>query len=378
MLLKKAIVSVTNDLSNDQRVNRICTTLNDMGFEVLLIGRQQKKSAPLQHRVYKCKRMNLFFEQGLLFYLAFNVCLFFKLLFTKTTLLYSNDLDTLLANYLASKIKRVPLVYDSHEIYCEVPELQHRKLKKQIWQWLEKLIIPKLKYCITVNQSIANYFENLYKVKFTVVRNVPMQHKQTVIPTREALNLPLDKKIVILQGTGINIDRGSEELVEAFQYLKNEPIVLLIIGKGDVIPHLKAQVKQLHLEEAVIFYNTLPADTLYQYTCNADLGISIDKNTNLNYQFSLPNKIFDYINAGIPVLTSKLPELQKTVDTYNIGTYIENHNPKHIAQQILAILKSSDYNLYKQNTKHAQAKNNWDIEKLKLIGLINQVQKLIN
>lgn len=370
---KKVIVSVINDLVTDQRVARTCSVLFALNYKVLLIGREQKSSRPVGKRDYDHKRMRLLFEQGPQFYLFFNLRLFFVLLFTKADLLVANDLDTLLPNYLISKIKGIPLIFDSHEIFCEVPELQTNQTKKRIWEKLEYWIVPKLKYCITVNQSIADYFTTKYDVPFIFVRNIPDYSKKENLKSRPDLNLPVGKKIVILQGAGINVQRGAEELVESFKYL-DETHLLLIVGSGDVIHQLKEIVIKFSLQNKVKFIDKIPSSELRHYTSNSNLGVTIDKDSNPNYHFSLPNKVFDYMHAGIPILASRLPEIEKIVNGYNIGTFIENHDPQHIAQQIKSFLYSDDYLIYKSNTVIASIENNWQIEKQKLIKLINEIR----
>jgi glycosyltransferase involved in cell wall biosynthesis len=369
---KKIIVSVINDLVTDQRVARTCSVLQELNYDVLLVGRELKNSQPLQKRDYDCKRMKLLFEQGPQFYLFFNIRLFFILLFTKTDVLLANDLDTLLPNYLVSKIKGVKLIYDSHEIFCEVPELQANSGKRRIWEKLESWIVPKLKYCITVNQSIADYFNDKYKVPFIFVRNIPNYTNIENLKSRADLNLPMGKKIVILQGAGINVHRGAEELVEAFQYL-DETYLLLIIGSGDVIQQLKESVFKLHLQNKVKFIDKIPASELRHYTSNSNLGVTIDKDSNMNYHFSLPNKVFDYMHAGIPILATKLPEIENLINKYHIGVFIENHDPQHIAKQINDFLNSTEYFEYKSNTVIASIENNWQTEKQKLIKLLDQL-----
>lgn len=370
MQKKKVIVSVINDLVTDQRVARTCSVLLECNYDVLLVGRVKSDSKPLEQRAYQCKRMKLFFEQGVLFYAFFNLRLFFVLLFTKADLLFANDLDTLLPNYLVSKIKGIRLIYDSHEIFCEVPELQANPSKKRIWEKLEKWIVPQLKQSITVNESIANYFTSKYKTPFVFIRNIPNYQNVEIVKSREELNLPLNKHIVILQGAGINVQRGAEELVEAFQFL-DDSFVLLIIGGGDVIEHLKQNVNNFKIINKVIFIDKIPASELRQYTMNANLGVTIDKDSNMNYHFSLPNKVFDYMHAGIPILASKLPEIENIINKYKIGIFIDAHNPQHIANKINEIINDPDYPNYKTNTKLASLENNWLNEKQKLIKLIN-------
>ena len=173
----RVVVSVINDLSSDQRVDRTCTTLLEMGYEVLLVGRKLRGSVSLTPRAYKTTRMNLLFEKGALFYAEYNLRLFLLLLFTKYDILHANDLDTLLANRLAQRFKGVKLVYDSHEYFTEVPELAEGSFAKRMWLKIERAILPKLKNVLTVNQSIADIYKRLYGIDLKVVRNLPIAGK---------------------------------------------------------------------------------------------------------------------------------------------------------------------------------------------------------
>ncbi len=368
----KAIVSVINDLVTDRRVHKTCMLLTEQGYDVTLVGRVLKNSLALDKRLYETHRMKLWLEKGVAFYAEFTIRLFFFLLKNKESLLVANDLDTLLPNYYFSKRRKIALVYDSHEIFCEVPELQETPLKKKIWESVEKSIVPKLKYCITVNQSIANWFNQKYKTDFKVVRNIPDKIVVDKIKTRQELNLPTDKKIILLQGAGINIQRGAEEAVEAMQYIENA--ILLIIGSGDAIENLKLIIKDFKLEEKVKMLPKMKPEELYQYTCNADIGLSLDKATNLNYQLSLPNKLFDYTIAGVPVLASPLTEIKFFIEKYKVGLCIENHNAKHIADKMNFMLTSPDYNVWKANTQIAAQENNWENEKKVWVDMINKIK----
>ncbi len=371
--MKKVIVSVINDLSTDQRVHKVCNTLHTMGYEVLLVGRKQRASLPLSPRRYKVKRMSLFFEKGILFYASYQLRLFLLLLFKKPDILVSNDLDTLLPNYLISKLKRTFLVYDTHELFCEVPELQHQPVKRGIWKFIERKIFPKLKYVFTVNDSIAAIYREEYAVDIAVVRNVPLLVKQTsfVKKTKNDLGIPEDKKIIILQGAGINVNRGAEEAVEAMQYVDNA--VLLIIGSGDVIHLLKKLTVDLHLSHKVLFIGKIPFQQLSQYTQHADLGLTLDKGTNLNYKYSLPNKLFDYIHAGVPVLSSDLVEIKKIITTYDIGDCVDRHEPEHIGKKISTMLhEETILQVWKKNTKIAAENLNWEKEEQQLIAVYKQ------
>lgn len=366
--MKRAIVSVINDLSTDVRVDKICKTLIKCGYEVTLVGREKKDSNSLSERTYKTHRMKLLFEREAIFYAEFNLRLFLYLLFKPSNLLYSNDLDTLLPNFIISRLKKTPLVYDSHEYFTGVPELENNNFAKKFWIFIEKTIFPKLNHIFTVNSSIASLYKQLYNKDVKVLRNVPLKSGFIREKKRNELNLPENKKIIILQGAGINIDRGVEELIEAMKYIENT--ILLIIGGGDVIESLKAMVFEFHLNEKIMFINKLPYNEMMQYTANSDLGLTLDKNTNINYIYSLPNKLFDYILAGIPVLASNLPEVRKIVEEYKIGEIVESHNPIEIAIKINNLLNDKDkLNYYASNTILASQELCWENEENELINV---------
>lgn len=373
MQKKKIIISVTNDLSTDQRVKKVCGTLYAMNYDILLIGRKRHTSLKLK-RPYQTKRMRLVFNKGALFYAEFNIRLFILLVFSKVDIYHANDLDTLLANYLAAIIRRKPIVYDSHEYFTGVPEIQNKKLVKKVWQTIEQFIFPKLKHIITVNQSIAQLFKDEYNKDLRILRNVPNKVETLKLKSKSELNIVEDKDIIITQGAGININRGIEELVEAMQYLNN--VCLIIIGDGDVIPQLKKRVLELKLENSIIFKGRMPYHEMMQYTQHAKLGITIDKDTNTNYKYSLPNKLFDFIHAGIPILASKIIEVEKIIKNYQIGLFINNHEPTHIANQIKYALDNKELmSEWKSNTHHASKELNWEIEENTLKDLYKKIEE---
>lgn len=371
MKKKKIIVSVTNDLTYDQRVHKVCLSLLDMGFDVLLIGRILPNSKELK-MPYSVKRFKLLFNNGFLFYAAYNIRLFLFLLFKKVDILHSNDLDTLFANWLISKIRRKKIVYDSHEYFTGVPEIQQRPLVKKTWEKIEQLIFPKLQNVFTVNQSIANIYKEKYKVEVKVLRNLPLKEKIKRTQSKESLNLPSNKNIIILQGAGINIDRGAEELLEAVAI--SEDLFLCIVGSGDVIDFLMKRSESLDLIDKVLFTGKLNYQEMMQYTMNSDLGVSLDKDTNINYRLSLPNKIFDYVKAGIPVVCSNLIEVSNVVNQFQIGLISPSHNPKDILNTINELLENNNQNQYLPNLNNALEELNWENEVKVLINTYSEIE----
>ncbi|MCB0769930.1 MAG: glycosyltransferase, partial [Flavobacteriales bacterium] len=302
------------------------------GYEVLLVGRMLPGSPALE-RPYRFKRMRLIFSKGAMFYAEYNLRLFILLMFSKCDLILANDLDSLLAAHLGRRGRK--LVYDSHEYFTEVPELVGRPARK-VWLAIERWIFPKLEHVITVNDSIADAYRDRYGKRPAVVRNIPMPRDLGPKPSRADLDLPTDRTILIMQGSGINVQRGAEETVLAMKELPG--CLLLLVGGGDAWPVLQRMVKEHELGDRVRMIPRMPYEAMMQYTRNADLGLSLDKDTNLNYRYSLPNKLFDYFRAGIPVLVTDLPEVAGIVRRFDAGVVLPAPEPGKIVAAVRTLV----------------------------------------
>ncbi len=362
--MKRVVLTVTNDVFTDQRVNKMAQTLKDMGFDPLIIGVIRNGSLPFSPPWATVKRIPLIFQKGFLFYAGFNLKLFVVLLFAKADLIIANDLDTLLAAHLAAKIRRKPLIYDTHEYFTGSPEVAGRPFRLWFWSSLENILFPKQDTIITVNQSIAQAYEKKFRKSLLVVRNMPRYRLPDLSRTRKDLGLPEAKHIILLQGSGINTDRGTEELIYAMRPEYGiDNALLLIIGGGNVTERIKKQVTLENLNDRVWFLPKMHYENLIQYTSHATIGVSLDKPTSLNYLLSLPNKLFDYIMAGTPVLASNLPEVRHVVEKYKVGKIAQNHNPAHFAQCIKEMLADSEQlRSWHLNCLKAAKELNWETE----------------
>lgn len=361
---------MSNDGFTDQRIRKQCDSFSAAGYDTVLFCKKLNPGNIAQQPV-KTHRLNLKFQKGFLFYAALNIRLFFALLFSKSDLFWANDLDTLPANYLASVFRKKPLIYDSHEYFTEVPEVQNRPFVKSVWKYFEKKCIRRASMVITVSESIAKLLEAQYNLSHVqIVRNVPQSDFFPQPYTKTEIGIDASKFLIVLQGAGINVDRGAEELVAAMQYL--DDCVLLIIGMGDAIPHIKKEVEKLKLKAKVVFIGKLAYREMMRYTATADLGVSIDKDTNINYRYSLPNKLFDYARAGIPVLVSDLVEVRKIIDTYENGEFIYSHEPADIARSISG-LRQNESHLRKYRTGAIRLNNelNWENEFKPVVEWVN-------
>ncbi len=356
---KKIVVSVSSDLSTDQRVQKICDTLERNNFEVLLLGRKLSDSPKYLNKSYVSKRFNLWFNRSALFYANLNIRLFFKLLFTKLDVLYANDLDVLPANYLASKIKGVPLIYDSHEYFTEVPELVNRPSVQQIWKRIERAIVPKLTHCITVTTQIAETYTKLYGVDFKVMRNFPVHIEHQIS----------EKENVILYQGALNVGRGLEELITAMPGVSSE---LWIAGGGDIEQELKTFVNDSGLNGKVKFLGRLEPLELNGYTLKAKIGVSLEHKLGLNYTYALPNKIFDYLLCQTPVLYADLVEVKKLLNGKQVGEELKSYKPEILAKQLNEMLNSTNYKTWQLNCEKLSKKLTWQEEEKVLLTMLQE------
>jgi len=360
---KSIILSVTNDLVTDQRVHKVASSLHEEGFKVTVVGRELKNSLQID-RDYKTKRFRLFFNSKVWFYAEYNLRLFFYLLFHKADLYISNDLDTLLPNFLVSKLKKKSLIYDSHELFCEVPELNERKFQKSVWKKLEEFLLPKSLYNITVCKSISDEYKKQYGSNFEVVRNVPLRKLPCKITEK-------DEVILIYQGA-LNKDRGIELMIESMKFMPDYK--LWIVGSGDLDDELVSLASDVGVKSNVKFLGRKNFEELTEVTCKATLGLSLERDTSASYHFALPNKLFDYIQAEIPVVVSDLPEMKRIVKDFHVGEVFEGRTAEELSILIVNLIKDKPrYNSFVLNSKKASQELIWEKEKKVYISMIEKV-----
>jgi glycosyltransferase involved in cell wall biosynthesis len=250
------------------------------------------------------------------------------------------------------------LIYDSHEWFTEAEGLTGRHGVRRFWLSIESWILPKLKFAITVNDSIAAAYKELYGVDMRVMRNVPLRKQNTPQRDRSKWPFPAEHQWIILQGAYIDPDRGAEEAVDAMKYLEN--VHLIIAGSGRALEMLKQSADK----KKVSFVSKLPYEELLQLTACCDLGLSLDKPIHKNYLYSLPNKIFDYASVQVPVLVSPLPEIQKLLQQYPMGDFIQTWDPHALAKDFKNAITSERYEEWKENGMRLNQEVCWENESL--------------
>ena len=365
--MKRLLFTVTNDLNFDQRMIRICSTLEKEGYEVTLVGRKKKDSQVLQNQSFTQKRFRLFFQKGILFYAEFNLRLFFWLIFKRADLICLIDLDTLPAGLFAGRLSGKKVVYDAHEYFTEVPEVVERPRVQKVWSWVANFCIPKVDGAYTVGGELAQIFEKKYNQKFEVIRNVPYPQTNSWHDSIVVRRIPegAPKKFTILYQGALNDGRGLEEMIEAMSDLPD--CELWLAGEGDLSTHLRELTNRFAVADRVKFWGWVLPNDLKSLTLNADLGINLLKNKGLNYYYSLANKAFDYVQAEKPAIHMQFPEYQSLNREFEIGTLIPDLNPKTIRKAILDLKNDSKrYADLKANCAKAKKVWNWEKESIKL------------
>lgn len=363
---KKTIVfAVTNDLSYDQRMIRICNSLSINGFNIILIGRNKKSSIPLIKKSFQQHRFNLLFPKGKFFYLEYNFRLFWYLLWHRFDLIGSVDLDTLLPCFLVAKLKGKPLVFDAHEYFTEVPEVIRRPMTKKIWETLGNWIIPRLKYAYTVSASLQDLFSKKYGIPFGLVRNIAQSQEVEFMA-----EIP-EQKIILYQGV-LNEGRGLEAMIEAMEEI-NEA-VLWLAGEGDLSQKLRQQVLDLGLQKRIQFLGYLPPNELRKITRQATIGINLIENRGLSYYYSLANKTFDYLQAGLPAIHADFPEYRKINKELEIAVLVENLEVSTLVKAVNQLLSNEVfYQRLKQNCEKGKDIFNWEKEEVKLLDFYKKM-----
>lgn len=355
---KTVLAAVINDVSTDQRLHRTCNYLTEKGFAITAYGRDLPETFSVK-RSYKIIHKKHWFNSTFLFYIEYNLRLFLFILFNKKyNYILSNDLDTLSACFMAGKIKKSELVFDSHEYFTETPEVQGRVFIQNCWKLLERYLIPRLKKAYTVSPKIAESYFKKYKIKFAVIRNVPILKNKELVDC--PVSFPTQNKIMLYQGK-LTKNRGLKAVIESLKYLKK--IDLVVIGHGKEEQNLKNFVKQQKMNKRVHFLGRIGYEKLHNYTKQADLGILLEEPVGESFQYSLPNKLFDYIHSELPFIAYPLTEVEKIVNKYRVGVLVDNHNPNHIAEKIETLLANRDLlKKIKANQKQAKEELCWEKE----------------
>ncbi|SHJ29209.1 Glycosyltransferase involved in cell wall bisynthesis [Hymenobacter daecheongensis DSM 21074] len=363
------LFTVTTDLNYDQRMQRICGSLAAHGYPVLLVGREWPTSRPLTPQSYRQHRLRCYFTKGKLFYLEFSLRLFFYLLTQKASLWCAIDLDTALPVWLRACLAGQPFVYDAHELFTEVPEVVARPGIRRVWLAIERLIVPRAARAYTVGPALARVFEQRYGRPFSVIRNISRLEEQELPPAPAAAP---PGGYILYQGA-LNAGRGLEALLEAMPQVAGR---LVICGEGDLSAALRERAVALGLLATgqVEFRGFVLPAALREVTRHAAVGIMLLENQGLSYYYSLANKFFDYLHAGIPQLIVDFPEYRVLNDQYDVAEVVAL-TPEALAAALNRLLRDEParYHQLAQNCRRARRELSWQHEEKQLLALYGEL-----
>ncbi|MBF9236537.1 glycosyltransferase [Hymenobacter sp. BT683] len=360
----RLLFAVTTDLCFDQRMQRICGSLAAAGYRVQLVGWERPASPPLTPQPYAQHRLRGWFQRGKLFYLEYNLRLFFYLLGQRAAAWCACDLDTALPVWLRARLGGQPLVYDAHELFTEVPEVAARPAVQRIWRWVEGFIVPRARLAYTVGPALARVFEQRYGRPFAVVRNVSRLRAEAPQPVAGP-----PTGYILYQGA-LNVGRGLENLLAAMPQVAGR---LVICGEGDCSAALRAQAEQLGLlgSGQVEFRGFVLPEALREVTRHAAVGIMLLENIGLSYYYSLANKFFDYVHAGIPQVLIDFPEYRALNDQFDVAELVADLHPDTLATALNRLLRDEParYQHLTANCRRAAPQLSWQHEERELLRL---------
>ena len=349
-------------MHQDQRLQRICTSLSNAGYTVNIVGVKRRQDQ-YQSNGYNSVSLNVLFKTGALFYFEINIRFFSYLLFKKLDGVVANDLDTLLAAKLITLIRFKKLFIDLHEYYTEVPELSGKLLKKLLWTLVGRFGITKSSNNYTVNNSLNQILSNKYKAKFETIYNYPT--------TKKVADNDVKLKTLNLVYVGVvNKGRGIKETIQAIKNLSE--VKLTIIGEGDEYLELINFIKSKDLNDKVKFLGFIDSHLIHSELQNYDIGINILDSASLNYYYSSANKYFDYIMAGLPTISMKFPEYEFLNKMHETSLLLDSININAIKVAI-EDLQSNDIlrTKLRENCLKAKSEYNWESQETKLLEIFN-------
>ncbi|MFH1569450.1 MAG: glycosyltransferase family 4 protein [Gemmatimonadota bacterium] len=328
---------VFGDLRSDFRVYREAAALRSAGWEVSLVAGARRTDLPPQWDGFRLHLLPVPATTSLRrAYPRFWRWAHRQLSELPTDVIHAHDLDALWPAAAAARDLGVPLVYDSHELWVEQSSLVSRPLVRGFWSVLERRLIRRARRVVAVSPAIARQLEQRYGLAaVTVLRNVPPQRPRVASQRlRQALGLPAAEPLFLYQG-GFLTDNGLPQQVAAMARVEGAHLVLL--GDGPTEPALRAQVDAARLGSRVHFLPRVPFAELHEYTCSADVGLCLIRPAGRSFYWSLPNKLFEYLMAGLPVLGGDTPEIRAVLEATGAGLTVDAADPNAIARAFIAL-----------------------------------------
>lgn len=337
---KNKLLFITIDpIEYRRRVLNQMTVAREYGFEVSVIsigerGKRYKNAEDFFHE----KRIFVRFQGGPLKFIEFNLKLFWSILWNRYDIIHLRGLWVLPAVMMRQIIRHSHLIYDAHEYFAGLEIFHNRPLRKQLWLLVEKLSIPHINTLITVSEPLGDLYRNRYpKLKrILILKNMPSS--RDIQPfDRSKFDSSKKRYKLIFHGYFLK-GRALIQTIMAITLLQDILLEVILIGQGPLKGKLEHLVEQYRLQNMVRFHPFLKPDQLLPVIAQADIGLSLVEDNCLSQRYALPNKFFDLVSAGVPVLASNIHTLKFYMDKYDLGLTVDPQNINEISEAIRTML----------------------------------------
>lgn len=364
---KIAWISFLGNPLLDSRIVNLIVSLKESGYTSRItsfdIYTEDFKDVKGDVTIFRLERK----KPSFLFYFNFAKILCSELRKSNADIYFAEDIYTLPFVAFYAKMKKGKLIYNSRELYAFLGGHSKKKYLSFLLKTLERILIKKCDLVLTTGEMDTQFLEQMYSISNVVtIRNIPAYHApDKVIDIRKELSIPDDKVLLLYQGVLLN-GRGIPKIFQAMAKLKDT--ALLILGDGEQRDNFKNLASSLGIADRVYFYGMVKNDELINYTAAGDIGLALIENISMSYYYALPNKLFEYIMAGLPVISCNLPQMKKIVDDYKAGICVDTENGDEITGAIEKMIKDKDSIIqFRKNCLEAAKELNWqkEFEKLK-------------
>ncbi|UCE66077.1 MAG: glycosyltransferase [Candidatus Zixiibacteriota bacterium] len=369
----KVVYLILNSLEFDSRARLEIDVIGGMGHDVEIICTVGAKPNNYNgHPIHRVRQYT--WPTRKIRFLQFNLLAGLMGARIKADIYHAVDLDVLSGAYRAARKAGGKLIYEARELYTELEPLQGRNTLKAIWRGLEKQLIGKANKVITINESIAEELCKRYGIeKPAIIRNAAMLISNLKpVDLHRKFNIPENYKIILYQGVLRN-GQGLLYQMEIMKYLNNT--VMIFLGRGPIEDEIGKRSAEYGIKDKVILAGRVSPDELLNYTVSADAGLLLMEDAALNNRLALPQKLFQYLVAGIPQIVSPMPEISRFAKNEDTGIVIPLGRPREAAEEISRFLNDKRrYDEVKENCRISARKNNWENESEKLIQIYRELE----
>ncbi|GAB4371593.1 MAG: glycosyltransferase [Calditrichia bacterium] len=372
-MFKKIIHTTISPCDNERRIFNEALTAARNGYQVQILALKTPDVPPVSlMETVEIQRLTIrFWQKGALKFLCFNQKLFWHLLRSDFSLLHAHDLWVLPASAIASILKRKPLIYDAHEFYRGLKIFREKKISALIWKMAEWLFIRRAGKILVVNQFHADLYKKTYQriEPPLVIQNLPFRHESG---NSESLpGFSERSATVVFQGI-LKPGRGLRQMIEAFDYL--DDIAFELIGFGEIEEELRDLVEKGGRREKIHFRGKMNLREISHITQRARAGVVLFEPDSINYRYAAPNKFFEYVMAGTPVIASDIPTFRSFLEEFEVGVLVDPYSPEDIARAIRQVVTDENrWNRLHQACKQAREHWNWESQEKKLLSLYREI-----